>query len=463
MKKRLFIACILVVLGTAMVLRADETAGTGRDLLDYIICALRNNPEFQAQRLEREAARISLRSAKAVFLPSLETGINKSSAADSDSVYADISLSQQLPWGGFFSLGYDIYQHSSGKEDAPALRLNVSQPILRDFGLADALYETRAAAIRLQQAETDFIVHRDALIYQVISTYLELFYLQETLAFQEQIAAQAEQEKEYSRQDLEQGLIAPLDHIFYQEQSERNHLQLLQIRNQYKQARRAFERITGVPFSERRALAVTSLLRLLDALPQDIDIEATVQQAPAFRSQELVLKLANLRESSSRTGRLPNLALQAARTFDDDAPSWSVGVSLSLPVFRDSSFYSYLAAKLDTRQARYAFQYAIDGLKQDLRALVDSIGLKKQEYAISKHLTQLSKEKYQGELEKFNSGATTLKVLFDIKSSYESTAIAEKRVLVSYLREALSYYTFTGTLSARVLAGAAEEHRAPGR
>ncbi|MCJ7580804.1 MAG: TolC family protein, partial [Candidatus Aminicenantes bacterium] len=196
-----------------------------------IIKALDNNLSVAISVLNPQLSEISLVASREKWLPNLAFSYSFRDTSQASYSFLDAAdavntinnttgfdFSQFLPTGGTVTLSVDGDKTDSNRSFQTinprygrTLTLNVSQPLLRNFGMKMNRREIIIAQNNLDMSELDFKTSLQNIIYSVEEAYWNFVYNIENLNIREQSLKLAEDLLEKNRRAVEVGTMAPID------------------------------------------------------------------------------------------------------------------------------------------------------------------------------------------------------------------------------------------------------------
>lgn len=292
---------------------------------------------------------------------------------------------------------------------------------------------------------------RISLIAETASAYLTLAADSSQRLLSQRTVESAQRSMEVTRKRLEAGVASRLD--------------LRQAETIYQQARADLASTTALIAQDRNALELLTGSRIADALmpselPPDHDWLANVPaglsssvllERPDVLEAEHQLKSANANIGAARAAFFPSLSLTASTglastelsdLFSDGASVWSVGPSLTLPIFNggeNTANLAYANAQRDLYVSQYelaiqtAFKEVADALAtrgtiqerlDAQRALVDAAA----------DSYQLAEARYTKGVDSFLNALDAQRTLYDAEQSLVSARLTESDNVVTLYR-----------------------------
>ncbi len=270
-------------------LGAQDTGGSipGLSLEEALGLAERNNPDFRIQSSQLETADRQLRAARGDFLPTMNLSNSYGYQASGERRAGSVILGVQPQ---YYSSSYSMNVSYS---------MNGAQ-LLRP---GQARTEAEAAEARVRGAA-------NALRAEVTDAYLSVLQADAQVTQAETALERTRLTVRQATAQVEVGAATPLDIRRAEVQEGQAEVQLIQTRNQARNARLVLARVLGVELDE----GVRLTTEFDDALPS-LDTSDLVSRAleanPVLRATRLSTEASRVSVRSARSAFLPNLSLSA--------------------------------------------------------------------------------------------------------------------------------------------------------
>jgi outer membrane protein TolC len=208
---------------------AERTLSLSLD--ECIVKTLKNNLGLAAEMLTPTMMKEAVTLAGEKFYPSITFSYNRQNTKSASYSFLDASdivttrqndnttqLMQVLPTGG--SLAVSLYNYLSNTNRSfqtinprygSTLRLNFSQPLLRDFGFRVSRREIIVAGFDREISEENLKQVLEDAIYRIESAYWNLVYSRENLNVVRQSLKLAEELREKNKAEIEAGTLPPIE------------------------------------------------------------------------------------------------------------------------------------------------------------------------------------------------------------------------------------------------------------
>lgn len=425
-------------------------------LFDAIGIGLRQNRSLQSSYLNRITQNFSLFVAEEAFVPrfdSLDADVSVDDVDTDTSGTATLgtTLNWQTPYGSLLQVSIDNARTFTTADDVDdtgtsVLSLNLSQPLLRGFGLDIATADLRSA--RLGEA-----VNQLTLKSAIIDTITTIIAAYLNYVLQEQNVEIALRDLDRSRELLERnriqvaaGRLAASEIVQTQLSVSNSEFALRSARNALDTARLALLNL----------LALDPTVQLSPTLNLDpeylvVDLQRAraiaYQNNPGFLSQRLAVEqqrisllvardnlraALNATANYSRTGEDSDVP-GAVRDLPDANGEWTFGLSLSIPLDRLSLQSALASAEVGLEQAKIAEINARENLDTLVRNAVRTVEDSWESYLISQRSLELARQTLEIEQAKLDAGRSTNFEVLSQQQALLSAEVALLNSIISYL------------------------------
>jgi len=331
------------------------------------------------------------------------------------------------------------------------LVLDLTQPLLKDFGWDANLADLKVAETRRQQAALAYLGRAEQLVAEIEAAYLELLQANEEQRYYTLARDLAQELLAGNERKLDAGLI-PVSEV--------------------NQARSAVAgREESMLLAEQRASVARNVLADLllhgelttpasawevDFPPQEgntvLSLEVALakgfKQRPDLRSARLDTEVRHIELAYADNQRWPRLDLVGSFALNglagddagagsryvgdwndaldgalaEDGNQWYAGLSISMPLQNRGARGAYNAAEASDRQALYALQRAEIGAEHAIRTAWTNLGLGKQRFEVATRAAELAAITLEQESRRLTEGLSdTFRVL-----SYQEALVAAR-------------------------------------
>jgi len=341
-KKTLGILFIYVLTTLSFAQQNEQTLQLS--LEDCIVKAMKNNLGVAIEVLTPEIRDLSVRSANEKFLPSLSLNYyatDQQTASYSFLEAADvlttvqnqysIDITQQIPFGGNFNLSLSNNKYDTNRTGTTinpsyrsTLRLDFTQPLLKNFGYKISRREIIIAQNNLNISEKDLQRTLQDTIYSVEDSYWNLLASIEALKVSRQSLQLARDFLERQKRAVEIGTEAPIEILTAQSEVASREADILAAEAQVKNNEDRLKLIINLVAEDPNADFLTIVPQEMPEFKKrEISLDqafvTALQNRPDLESTRIGIKNSELNLSFAKNQQLPTLNLNASY--------WSPGVS----------------------------------------------------------------------------------------------------------------------------------------
>jgi outer membrane protein TolC len=369
--------------------------------------------------------------------------------------------------------------------------VTISQNLLNGFG-----YRANAASLRISRnglkiADSGFRQNVMTTLQTVVNDYWDLLYYRENIRVAEEYLKWAQADLKNNTRQVEIGNIAAIEVTRAKSEVASRQQLLIQAQTQYQQqeeklktelSKHVDDDLASVPIEPTDKLpepAANDIPTLDEALNLAAKNRPEIEQVQLnMRNQEITIQ-------KNRNALLPNLGVFAtylptglsghflcggnplyepgcpagatgyvpggagdslSQAFRNVYPSYSVGVSLSIPIRNRQAQADAATALLQERQYRVDLQRKTNQALQDVRNAVIAVTQAKAQIDAAKESTQLYKETLEGEQKKFLLGESTPFLVIQDERDLANQEGAEAQARDAYAKALVQFATATGTI-----------------
>lgn len=471
-------------------------------LTDAVHLAVQNNLDIERERYGPRIAHTDVRRERAAFDPAvgLETSISQIKVLpDSRILSFDESgtvigerillpfekrgevtplLRQRIITGGNYELRFintrlNEAPSSSGTRFAledpryeSSLDLTLTQPLLRDFGIAFNSAPTRRAQ------NTEAIAHQRVIqaildvVFRVQEGYWNLVFQIEDLAARRESQKLAEDFLAENKIRVEIGTLAPIELVQAETQVKIREEDVIVAEAAVKDAEDVLKEVLNVP-----QIMDTWQLRIqptdqptfapLSTLILEEKIEQALQARPDIIESQLDLESRRIARQEAENQRLPRLDLQALgrlSAFGGDAGGslsdlpdargyeWLFGLQFEYPLGNRAAESILQRRRLELQQALVGQQVLRLAIVREIREAVRGIEAAIKRVEVTRAATRLAQTQLEAEQEKFRLGLSTSFEVLDFQRQLTDARSAETQALSDYNVELARLDQRTGVL-----------------
>jgi outer membrane protein TolC len=483
---------LILMLMIAIPGRADEKE-LALTLEDCIVKALKNNLNVKIEVLNPALSELNVLSARERFLPELSFSFNKrntenasysflDAAGSVKTRFQDISgeISQFLPTGGTLtlSLGSDQYDTNRSFQTinpryGSDLRLDLRQPLLKNFGLGINQKEIVVAKNNLEMSKSRFMSTLQDTIYNVEEAYWNLVYSIGYMQVMDQSLKLAREQLAKSKRSVEIGNLAPIEVKSAQAEVATREADILQaeanVKNNEDRLKNIINLQAELGAAEVRLVPTDQPSLELKQMEYKQAVGLALSNRPDMRERKIDIKTKKVELTYARNQLLPDLSLTASfwspgisgtqilykdgnaltgevvgtipggasdalkNTFEFLYPNWSVGLTLSVPLANIITRSQVAMASVNYRQSQLRLknqeQQVLLDIRNSLRA-VQTNYKRIQAYRLARELTE---KKLEGEMQKLQVGTSTNFQVIQFQRDLANARSQELRAVVDYV------------------------------
>jgi len=473
--------------------RSETSKSLELSLDDCILKAIKNNLSLRAEMLTPEIADRAVTLATEKFIPSIIVNYNNQNTRTASYSFLEASdvvvtkqndytvqLAQNLPIGSTFSASLYNYVNDSNRSFqtinprfGSTLRLNFSQPLLRDFGLKFGRRELIIASYNRDISEENFQKILEDTIYNVEVAYWNLVYSRENLKVRQQSLRLAQELLEKNKVEIEAGTLPPIELLTAESEVSTRQADILEAQALVKNYEDQLKVIinlaaemedvknvqlipTDSPSVEKREISYEEALTV------------ALQKRPDLEAIRVDLKNKEFNFSYAKNQLLPNLQFQLSYwspgisgdqlIYQDNNPltgviigkipgkksdalrdaldfkykNWSMGLTLTIPVSNIITKANYAQAKLSLEQARLKLKNQQQQLDLEISNTVRAVETNYQRALAYRAARELAEKKLEAEQEKFKVGMSTNYLVLQYQRDLANALTMELKSLIDY-------------------------------
>jgi outer membrane protein TolC len=337
---------------------------------------------------------------------------------------------------------------------ASAGALSLSQPLLRNFWIDADRLAIFINKKELQKSEADF---RDTLmstITQVETAYLRLIQANENVTVQQKALELAERTLSENKKKVEVGAMAPLEAQQAEAQAAASRATLLRTVSDAGTQQRVLKSLLSDDYTNSWMNVIIQPKDKLNAIPQEFDLQDSWRKALAYggsptRLQQLRMTVEenNARVRLQQNQLYPEMDLTGSygysgtgKEFSDafsqverrDAPFWSIGAQMSIPLSQTAARNNLKAAKASRDQQKLSLKSAE---QSTLVTIENDIATARIDYASiqATHEARLYAEAaLEAEQKKYENGKSTQFEILGLQAKLTSARFDEVSALATY-------------------------------
>lgn len=410
--------------------------------------ALKNNPDYQAQKAALEAVTWNRRSALGNMLPSLSLSGN----------YLYMDPATEVKTGA---------QTITLNNDLRTIALSLSQPLF----LGGRLWQSyKMGEISEQIARNNLKSKELSLLAEAENKYISLLQLQQLEKINQLELLSARQNETLAKIKYDNGLISQADYLRFQSRTAAREVTFLQAQNTLRIAQRDFMnylKLEQAPvISEKNAgidLSILETFPALDHSQADEIIRRALDYAsgnnPSLAVLDRGLKLSQRAYSISKSSFLPTLMLTGSRQYKENgldrykfSPSDQIMLTLSLPILPQLSNYSASRkAYYELRKAEFDVQTAQSGIALGVESAVLNLISNAAQSKAAAMSVKLAEQSWQIQQERFRNNLLSISEIMEAGDALAVARVAYNSSAYSFLKSRAALMTALGTTDPQVL------------
>jgi outer membrane protein len=485
-----------------------SVADTDRDLTDptaihltldeAVRSTMERNLGIQIQRYDYQMSGQSLVAQYGIFDPQLSGSFSKSSdrnptisttsASSSRRTAANFGLSQTLPTGGSYALNFTnsrLAAVGGGTFVNPAynsgLGISATQPLLRNFGTDVTRRGIDIARNNLGISQETF---RGVLMNTAVSVeqaYLDLVYARQYVDVVKESLFLARDQARITQIRIDVGASAPLDILQPRVQIATQDEALIAAEASVRDAEDRLRQLMHLDATDwSRPIIPTDPATYQ---PFTVNVQDAVSRAYALRPElkEALYgtEIRRINYKFARNQMLPaldvNLGYSAAgvggtlfttdpvtgnpvvssetryphafnQVLGNDFPSWTIGVSLGVPLFNISARAEAKRAELDFRQSKTTEDQTREQIAIEVRKTARDMDTASREITASKAARDAAEQNLDAERKRYENGMTTNFNVLQIQQQLSDARVREIQSVVGYNKAVANYHRAVGDL-----------------
>lgn len=469
----------------------QENKALSFSLEDCIVKALKDNLNVAVEVYNPDLADASLTKAKEFFLPRLDLSYGKEQTENpsfswleqEDTVKSEssnyfVSLVQQIPTGGNFSLSLTNYRSETNRGFqtinpfyGSTLRFNFAQPLLKGFGFNVSRKEIIVARNNLGISVNQFQSVLMDTIYNVQEAYWNLVYSIEDYKVKQQSLQLARDLLVKNKKEVEVGKIAPIEILNAEAVVASREADILQAE---ALTRRNEDVLKDLLYLTEEGEMSTKRIVPLDKpsfIRKDISLDEALKEAlekrPELRMKKINIETNELNMGVAKNQMLPGLDFQLSYWSpglsgdriiygpgdpfpepigkEEGSPAdsirdafkllynnWTIGLTLSIPLSSFTSRADYVRAKMEFEKSQLELENIEKHIFLDVKNAVRDIETNAKRVQAYRLARELAKERLEAEVKKLNVGLTTNYFVLQYQEELERERSLELKSLIDY-------------------------------
>ncbi len=486
---------ILLILATAAFSQAQQQEPTlNLSLEDCIVKAMKNNLGVKIEVLTPENRIHALGAAKEKFLPSFSLSLYASDSEQASYSFLEaaellstkqnqyaLDISQEIPYGGNLNLTLDTSRYDTTRTGTTinpsyraTLRLDFTQPLLRNFGYKISRREIIVAQNNLDISEKDLQRSLQDTIYSVEEAYWGLVASIENLKVRQQSLKLAQDFLERQRRAVEVGTEAPIEILSARSEVATREADILAAQADVKNSEDRLKVILNLmaedPKSEFYSIVPQEMPEFKEKeISLDEAFASALQNRPDLEATRIGIKNSEISLDFAKNQQLPALNLSASywspgvsgtqilyeRTpefplgvkvgevpggvgdsfkdvFGFRYKNWSVRLTLDIPLNSFISRANLAQARVDLQQAQLRLQQQEQNIYLEIKQAVRAVETNYQRVEAYKVARELRQQQLAAEEEKLKVGLTTPYFVLQYQRDLATAQTTELQAVIDY-------------------------------
>lgn len=396
--------------------------------------------------------------------------------ATTETDLANVGVAQNLPAGGNYFLGFN--NSKQGGSFSPNLALNATQPLLRNFGI-DVM--RRGILIARNTLGINREAFRLALMNAALTVdqaYLDLVYARRNVEVVKESLFLARDQSRITQIRIDVGASAPLDILQPRVQIATTEEQLISAVALVRSAEDRLRAVMNLPVADwSRPIIPTDPV---DYAPVTLDMNESVTRAmelrPELRQAQLTNDIRRVNYLYARNQVLPQLDLnmnyragtgRKLSAFDPlgnpifttpsysdglqqigklSFPSWTVGVTVGVPVLNIGARAEKKRAELDLEASRVDQAQIAQNVMVAVRSAARDVDTAARTIVASRTARDAAEQNLEAERRRYENGMTTNFQVLTIQQQLSDSRVRELQAQVGYAEALANYHRQVGDI-----------------
>lgn len=394
-------------------------------------------------------------------------GANFAGREDSDQLDVSLGIQQLTPLGGTYEVEVSGLRDDTNRRNIPnfadgrqveiyttELRLAITQPILRDFGLDVTRNQIHIAQNNLTISNEDFRQQVIDSTSQVQQTYWDLVFRREDLQVRLQQLDLAEQLLTRVRRQVEVGTLAPIEVLQAETEIARIQEVIIVAANAVRDSEDLLKRVMHLSlvgeFADVEILPTDPPAYSPPLIDQSAEIAEALEQRPDLIQAKLDLANRNIELVFNKNQILPTLDIAASLRFngisdgfgnsidefDGDRRELQVGLLFRYPLANRQAKSRVRQSRLAIRQQLLRIKDLEERIAEEVRRAARGVQASSKLVQASKAASRLAQKQLEAEEKKLKVGLATVFTVLEFQEDLAVERSNEIRSLTAY-RQAL--------------------------
>ena len=472
---------------------------------DAVKLALENNLGIRVARIDPQIQDFNVLGARAAWSPALSTTFQTNSIdapnqsflaggqgtkTSTDQFLSNVGITQTLPWGGNYDIGWDssrLLSNNSFATFSPQLRtslaLNYTQPLLRNWGIDSARQQMLISTKNREISDVTLRQTVATTTRTVRNAYWDLAFAIASLGVQQQSLDLAQESLRNTRARVEIGTTPPIDIVEAEAEVARRQEGVIVAQGQIATAEDALRalvfdpgmadfwtlRIEPTDLPPFEPIAVDADAAVRNALSRRTDLEQARKAIEAndinirfFRNQTLPDVSANLNYGlqglggtflerglgpfGPGTGDIIGSSQRGFTSvmsdlFENAFPSWTAVLTINYPLGTSPADANLARERLEQSQAQTQLRNQELQIATQVRVAARTVQTNQQRVVSSRSARQLAERRLEAEQRKFEAGTSTSFLVFQAQRDLSQARNNELQNVLDFHRSVVDLET----------------------
>ncbi len=460
-----------------------------------IAAALRNNMDIQISQIDPIAAETSVMQAWGAYDPQLTGSFTmaedkqpgglidiqglsiQAPSSKTNFVRGALGLQGLIPTGTSYNLSYDTTRYKSyagfffgeannePAEYSGAVRLQLTQSLLRGLGLDVNLTQIRVAAANREVSELELMRVVMQTVSAVESAYWELVFARENLEVKKKSLVVAQDlldrnQRKFALGDAARFLVAQAASGVATREAE-----IIAARATIRDAEDELKRVMNMPDVDEYWAAEVVPADRAEVIQREVDLDEEIRLACSLRPEILQarknVEIAEMQEMHARNQALPQLDVfgtygfnSRRRRYDEeieylvrgDDYSYSYGVTGSIPIGNRTAKAERIAAEHRLKQAKLRLKALEHNIGAEIRQAVRSVATNLRLADANRIAREFTETTLADEQTRFEIGLSTSYQVLEKEEDVAQARSSELRAIVNYRKAIVALDLADGTI-----------------
>jgi outer membrane protein TolC len=472
---------------------------------DAVALALENNLGIRVARVDPQIEDLNIVGARAGWTPSFSSTFQTNSAdapnrnflagaqgikTSTDQFSSNLGVTQTLPWGGNYEVGWDSARFSSNSlfsTFSPELRsslvLNYNQPLLRNFGIDNVRQQVLISTKNREISDVGLRQTVAATTRTVRNAYWDLAFAIASLGVQQQSFDLAQESLRNTRARVEIGTTPPIEIVEAEAEVARRREAVIVAQGQIGDAEDSLRalvfdpsmpdfwtiKIEPAPPPPFEPVVVDTEAAVRNALSRRTDLEQSRKAIEAndinvrfYRNQTLPDVSANINYGLQGLGGTQlqrglgpfgpgsgdvlstsqrSFGTVLSDLFANEYPNWTAALNISYPIGTSTADANLARTRLEQSQAQTRLRNQELQVATQVRAAARQVETNQQRVESSRSARELAERRLEAEQRKFEAGTSTSFLVFQAQRDLSQARNSELQNVLGFHRSIVDLET----------------------